>query len=313
MSTRIKSFNQFVMKVTDLQKTATACAMAVAVLTVFLTSSCGGDNAGVAADATKDAATVGQTAPVVAPPKEVAEIVSAVTRNDARRFASAVSYPLERPYPLRDVDDSVKMAIYYPVMVDDSLRNVLRNAPAEEWSQNGWKGWTLQDGRYLWIDDKLYALNYISVAEKAMINTLAREEIGSLHSDMREGWTPVFCLHGVDNGAVYRVDARSEADDDAESPYRLAVYEHGVDLHGRPSMSMRGHLEVDGSAGMRTFMFNGRDGSRACYVYDRLSEDDPHQIVLIGVSGDSVAHRVERAYWRDYLTSRVGAVARADK
>ena len=50
MSTRIKSFNQFVMKVTDLQKTATACAMAVAVLAVFLTSSCGGDNAGVAAD-----------------------------------------------------------------------------------------------------------------------------------------------------------------------------------------------------------------------------------------------------------------------
>lgn len=249
-----------------------------------------------------------------APPPEVTDLIDAVSRNDALRFASAVSYPLTRPYPLRDVDDSVKMAIYYPVMVDDSLRNVLRRSRAREWSNNGWRGWTLADGRYLWIDEKLYELNYVSSAERAMIVTLSNEEMASLLPEMRDGWRPVFCLHGLDNGSLYRVDALADAPDpeasptDAppagEGPFRLSIYHRGADLHGHPAASMRGRLETEGSSGIRTYFFEGRDGSRAYYVYDRVSDDEPLQIVMITSAGDSTAHRVERAYWRDFLTIR---------
>lgn len=270
----------------------------------------GGQREGtVGADEIDTAMTVGDDRPAM-PPREVMELIDAVTHNDARRFASAVSYPLARPYPLRDVDDSVKMAIYYRVMVDDSLRNVLRNSQAEEWSRNGWRGWTLADGQYLWIDEKLYELNYVSVTEKAMLNTLANEEIVSLQPEMRKGWRPEFCLHGVDNGAIYRVDSRSVADGDSVSPYRLAIYERGTSLRGHPSASMRGHLNVEGSAGMRTYMFHGRDGSRAYYMCDRLSDDELPQIVIVSAAGDSAAYRVERAYWRDYIGARHDSVPR---
>lgn len=292
-----------------------AAVLAATVMISVMATACGGREASGDADAahapvdTNHAkALLGAEGKTVMPPREVMELIDAVTRNDARKFASVVSYPLVRPYPLRDVDDSVKMAIYYPVMVDDSLRNVLRHAKAEQWSQNGWKGWTLADGQYLWIDEKLYALNYVSVAERAMINTLANEEIGSLQPEMRKGWTPVFCLHGVDNGALYRVDSRSDADSDTLTPYRLAIYERGTNLHGRPTVSMLGLLDVEGTAGVRTYLFSGHDGSRAYYVYDRVSDEEPQQIVIVTAAGDSAAHRVERAYWRDYLTQRADSV-----
>ena len=235
-------------------------------------------------------------------PQEVKELVEAVADSNPRKFASAVSYPLPRPYPLRNVEDSAEMVEYYPRMVDDSLRNVIVKSGKEKWSSNGWRGWTLHDGQYLWIDDKLYAVNYVSRAEQAQIDTLVNQEIGSLQEGMRKGWRPVFCLYGTDSGMVFRVDCLSHPD--KKLPYRLAVYDRGANLHGRPSMMMRGDMEVEGTVGARTYKFVGRDGSRAYYIYDRSSDDEVQEIYIVTPQGDSIAHPVKDAYWRDFISGR---------
>ncbi len=236
------------------------------------------------------------------PTPVVREVVAAVMTDDASRFASTVSYPLERPYPLRDVKDSSEMTAYYPVLVDDSLKQVIVTARPEHWNSEGWRGVTLHDGSYLWIDDKVYAVDYISKEERRQMRALASEEISSLEPAMRRGWVPVFCLRAVDNDILFRVDSRTDADTASErSPYRLAIYKRGTDLHGRPSATMRGSIDIEGSEGVRTYIFKGRDGSQAFYVFDRVSDDDPQQVVIVTASGDSSVYRVERAYWRDFL------------
>ncbi|MDE6378204.1 MAG: hypothetical protein K2K72_05610, partial [Duncaniella sp.] len=51
-------------------------------------------------------------------PDEVRPVAEALLADSAAAFASAVSYPLDRPYPLHAIEDSVQMVNYYPTMVD---------------------------------------------------------------------------------------------------------------------------------------------------------------------------------------------------
>ncbi|MDE6717230.1 MAG: hypothetical protein K2J70_03465, partial [Muribaculaceae bacterium] len=79
-------------------------------------------------------------------PADVTDIVDAVTKDDREKFSSRVNYPLARPYPLKDIEDEEEMKSYYQVMVDDSLKNVIAKSSGNDWSSEGWRGWTVEDG-----------------------------------------------------------------------------------------------------------------------------------------------------------------------
>ncbi|MDE5797075.1 MAG: hypothetical protein K2H75_08175, partial [Muribaculaceae bacterium] len=185
----------------------------------------------------------------------------------------------------------------------------------------------LDNGEYVWLDDSIYSVNYTSVAEQALRSMLAREEIESLAQPMRQGWVPAFCLYGVDNGYLYRVDMSdnavvtdsvSETVDTApgndvmvqpdaaasndSSLYRLAIYRRNDNLHGEPWITMTGRLTIEGSEGNRIYHFNDTLGDTAQYAYDCVSEDDEPEIVIIPAGQAELRHKVRRAYWRDYLS-----------
>lgn len=263
-----------------------------------------------------------------AAPRIVTLVTSAVRDGDKARFASAVAYPLARPYPLKDITDSAAMVDYYPVLVDDSLKHVIAKAALQRWSNNGFRGWTLDNGEYVWLDDSIYSVNYTSVAEQALRSMLAREEIESLAQPMRQGWVPAFCLYGVDNGYLYRVDMSDNTvitdsladrvntapgDDVMVQPdaaasndsslYRLAIYRRDDNLHGEPWITMTGRLTIEGSEGNRIYNFNDTLGDTAQYAYDRVNDEDQPEIVIIAAGQPEVRHKVRRAYWRDYLSA----------
>lgn len=271
-------------------------------------------------------------------PQAVAITAKSLANGDASRFASVVSYPLPRPYPLKDIADSSAMVEYFPIMVDDSLRNVMRHASPDRWSADDFRGWTLDKGQYVWVDDSVYSVNYTSVSEKALRSMLAREEIMSLDSTLRDGWTPAFCLYGIDNGTIYRVDKSTAAhkhhhshDSNSDSSaayddlpvdsgdvivppdalmsdegpaYRLTVFQSGDDLHGHPSMIMTGHLVAEGSEGTRIYYFNDQQGDSAEYAYDNVDGSQQPEIVIVKAGHHPRHDRVKRAYWRDYISRR---------
>ena len=115
-------------------------------------------------------------------PTEVKLLVRAIADDDSVGFANMVSYPLQRPYPLRDIDGADQMKSYYKELVDDSLRNVITQAEPKRWSKYGWRGWTLDDGRYIWVDEGVYDVQYLSQKEIKMIDSLIREEILSIEA-----------------------------------------------------------------------------------------------------------------------------------
>lgn len=224
-------------------------------------------------------------------PEGVKKLVRIVADNDNSGFAAMVSYPLSRPYPLHDIENQEQMKVYYSVMVDDSLRNAIAGSHPEDWDEYGWRGWSLKGGGYVWIDDSLYDVSYLSARERVMLDSLTAKDMESVESGLRQGWTPVMCLKGNENGAVYRIDmSRTEK---GAPHYRMLVYDKDTDLRSVPTIVYEGHKETEGTAGTSTYYFTDADGHRAVFVADIPDGSMPK------IEFTDTIIPVVRAYWLD--------------
>lgn len=231
-------------------------------------------------------------------PKTVKQLVKAVATDDTLAFANLVSYPLVRPYPLHDIESPEAMCRYYGTMVDDSLKHILTGSSPSDWEEYGWRGWSLSDGRYVWIDDNLYDVSYISHRENIMLDSITKLDMASIDPSLRKGWLPVACFKGKYNGAVYRIDvSRSK---NGSPTYRLVSYDAGTNLRGKPSSVMTGYKETEGTAGTITYQFSSPDGRRALFQND-VPDGSPYELIFYGASASEDTVVVDRAYWQDLI------------
>ena len=238
-------------------------------------------------------------------PEEVKSVAEAIVTDSASAFASAVSYPLERPYPLPAIPDSAAMVKYFPTMVDDSLRNAIGTAPDSLWGELGWRGWTLQSGEYFWIDaGKIYTMDYVSDREHLLLDSLRQAELASLVPSMREGWQPVTCVVDSSKSVVFRIDRyvvnhRDTLPDDSLT-YRLAVYSMENILDSAPTRLLYGHLTPEGSMGNRFYHFGDSAGVTAEYMPDLLPEDSVPSLEM-NLNGTPRAFHTQKSYWLDLV------------
>ncbi|MCM1348028.1 MAG: hypothetical protein NC338_01335 [Firmicutes bacterium] len=232
-------------------------------------------------------------------PTEVKSLVKAVATDNKKDFASLVLYPLERPYPLKNIDDSAAMVAYYPTLVDDSLKSVVTMSPPESWDKFGWRGWTLDNGQYLWIDESgVYGVNYVSAAEQATLEKLRKEDMESLPGNLRGDWVPAGCYKAVDSEKVMRIDMLTEKD--GQTIYRLAVYSAPATMRGEPMALFTGFEELQGSVGTRIYNFTGPSGVSATFMAD-MPDDSPLTMDFTSASGTETNVEVQPAYWLDLL------------
>lgn len=231
-------------------------------------------------------------------PQSVKHLVEAISDNDSLKFASLVSYPLQRPYPLKDIPGEKEMRGYYKVMVDDSLRNVVTSSGPSYWERYGWRGWSLRDGDYVWVSDSVYDVPYVSHAERLALDSLVNREMGSLDASLRKGWKPVECLVSADGRSVFRID--SCKDRKGALVFRFAAYSDGADLKGLPTMVMTGRKVTEGTAATTTYYFDSADGSKLIYDADVADGSNP-ELVFVSPEGEERAVPVAAAYWLDLL------------
>ncbi len=235
-------------------------------------------------------------------PETIVSVTDAVRNNNAEKFASLVSYPLVRPYPLHDILSEEEMKSYYPVLVDDSLRHVLTNAPDTSWNENGWRGWTLDNGQYMWIDESVYDIPYISGAERRQLAELEKRELESIPKKYRKGWKPLGCMRSRSSGAVYRIDRNPKAHPGHD--YRMMVWNDSTRLNEDPAAVFVGRCQTEGSAEVRTYFFASKNGAKAVYVEDVSSMDESPRILFTDTDGVNHADTVSSAYWLDLTAPR---------
>lgn len=232
-------------------------------------------------------------------PEDVKPAATAIITDSATKFAAAINYPLTRPYPLPDIKDSAEMVKYYPTLVDDSLKNKVKASPDSLWNMSSWRGWTLDDGSYLWIDSgKVYQINYVSKRENQLLDSLRTEEIASLDPSMRKGWIPVLCIVDSINEKIFRIDS----DETVDPPqYRLAAYSSDTDLSGIPTMILYGTLDVEGTMETRFYHFEDSIGNQADYSPDIVSEEDTVPELNFMEHGKPKKYKVKPGYWLEQV------------
>ena len=236
-------------------------------------------------------------------PKGVKMLTRAIADNDAESFSSLVSYPWQRPYPLKNIEDKEQMKQYYPILVDDSLKSVIVNAKPDDWAEYGWRGWSIKKDNYIWVDEDVYSIPYISSREKEVRDSLIKEDLNSIPVSLSKGWLPMQCLKGDGNDFVYRIDYKR--DNNGKTLYRLCVYGAESDLSGEPLDVMTGYREVEGSAGTATYYFQDKDGNTAIYAAD-IPDDSQPEIVFTNSGTGDIEQEVPviNAYWLDVIKER---------
>lgn len=234
-------------------------------------------------------------------PQEVRSFVRSVVEGDSSLFASIVSYPLFRPYPLKDIKNPKEMLSYYHILVDDSLKHVVKNSGPADWNEYGWRGWALRGGEYVWIDASVYDIPYISISEKSMLDSLQRLEIATLSPKLRNNkWSPMHTFESLDGKSIYRID--KEIKRRGEERYRLAQYHRGSKLSGDPYRIYMGTKEVEGSAVADTYHFHAPDGTNI--VFSPQSSDEMPPSIEFIQKGKSELINVKPIYWLDLFLTK---------
>lgn len=230
-------------------------------------------------------------------PSGITQFSEAIRKMNPQAFATHVSYPLPRPYPLRDIEDSTMMVNYFPIMIDDSLRNVFAKASRADWAQAGWRGWTLDAGQYIWYEDGIYAFPYISKKEKQLLRKAIEKDLASLSPELSRGWEPLMCVESASPNYIYRIDRSITTPDQ----YRLLEYALSDNLRSTPRLIMEGEMTLDGTMQTRIFNFKGKNGETALFFPDP-SDDSSMSIDFKTKESDS-PHTifVNPVYWIDFI------------
>lgn len=231
-------------------------------------------------------------------PDEVRPVAEAISNDSPEEFAATLNYPIERPYPLKNVEDSSQMVKYFPNLVDEPLKRAVKEQPDSAWRQEGWRGWTLDNGAYFWIDSgKIYEISYLSKKETSMRDSLQQLEIASLAPALQKDWVPVACVVDTVSGAIFRIDSTNGTD---SLQYRLAGYSKDSDLSGNPTIILYGTLELEGSMGNRYYYFSDDSGTTALYSPD-ITDDVTTPEIEIDRNGKAKKYGAKPAYWLDHI------------
>ncbi|MGM9853391.1 MAG: hypothetical protein ACI30N_05430 [Muribaculaceae bacterium] len=232
-------------------------------------------------------------------PDPVRPIVGAVMKNDREKFASLILYPLVREYPLHDINSREEMLRYYSVIADDSLHNVIAGSRPADWDQYGWRGWSLLDGQYVWVDDSIYSIPYMSNAERALRDTLVARDLASLSAPLGKGWTPECCFRQKDGKHIYRIDR--SAKQGVKPTYRLLMYTDTDKMRGEPARNLTGYREAEGSMVIITYYFSTPEGGQVIVTPEPV--DSPYPTLEIEGQGIASGTSMDlvKAYWLDML------------
>lgn len=225
------------------------------------------------------------------PDKALDKLMRSLAEGDAPGFAALCVYPIVRPYPLKNIEDSLAMVDYFPILIDMPLRERMKKGKIDEWKNYGWRGWSIGDDHPIWFDEGVQFIDYQSPAESGLQKLLAREELKTLAPAYRDGWTPVMTLIQTDGRSVIRIDAKGDE-------YRMMAYENTVDVSGTPSIFLLGSLREEGSAGSRMFEFSDSIGTKAEYSPDSEASD---KVFFSGPKADRKEMNVRQGYWRDVV------------
>ena len=235
-------------------------------------------------------------------------MMRAIVEGDKSGLAGMIQYPLFRPYPLQNIEDSAAMVAYFDILFDDSLRRVLGRTKVSDWERIGWRGFTFSHGEYLWFDEGVLNVNYDSERERAMIACLERWELESLHPSMQPDSEVGFVIVPENEYSAIRVDYLLNVPCDTDDiincrKIRVAFYKGEIQKGVLPAVIYEGKLWYEGSGNYMNGEFGDSEKrySISEFCDDDHSSRDIYSIRLQGEEGSEEVICCKSGKWQDFL------------
>lgn len=228
------------------------------------------------------------------------KLKDAVGSDDAATVASLCRYPIDRLYPIHDIMDSTEMTERYGEIFDKKIKNAIISSKSDDWGGINWRGYTLEEGDWIWFDGDVYIIPYNSDYEKSLRNRLIKKDLASISPVLAKGWFPEISLLDSVSGTVYRIDLK-ELDSDF-TDCRLMAYKDDFIPNADPSYIMYGRKELQGSGGTMCYVFPEEDSLQwtICnYWYE-------NKIVLyVGKDDETIVSKdLKKVYWLDMIADK---------
>ena len=197
-------------------------------------------------------------------------VKKAFQQNDVEAISKLVAYPLNREHPIPAIKNEAEFIKRYKEVFDDALINLIINSDTEkDWSQMGWRGIMLSHG-VVWIDASgfISAINHQSATEAVMKKELINRSKQKVHASL-QGYKKSI-LAGKTKNRILRID---ELDDGS---YRLVLWAPDKTQKDAPSLVLgAGEMNMEGSGGGYSFMFEKGKEQYLCYVFMDHTPDSP--------------------------------------
>lgn len=217
-------------------------------------------------------------------------ILEAIANGDKQTFAKIVSYPLNRPYPLPDIETEGQMVRYFDTLFDKQFRQQVAKLDSNSWDNVGWRGSMILDGEIWDALPRIY-VNHSSPLEQRYAEYLRKKDMSRLHLSLRGNWEPYCCyyLDGSDypnfEYSFARVDVSTDQNPETEPSFRVAIFKKGTKASDTPAIVLLGERIIEGSMSLETLYFKSDkytviivpedvvDGKSYCSIYDRVGRE----------------------------------------
>lgn len=179
----------------------------------------------------------------------IANFIALVAKRDTHALAAHTRYPVSRPYPLPQVEDSAEFVLRFAELFDEKLIHALISSdPKNDWGHFGWRGLSLQSEDFWLHENGFYRGGcYLTEEAEKVKQDLLNKDRNSVHKSIRKFDSPIL---------LWESEKYTIRIDKVEKGYRYVSWKKGKKLSERPDLILyNGNIEYQGSVGYRDFTF----------------------------------------------------------
>ncbi len=200
----------------------------------------------------------------------VQQFIYAIKDNDTNYLKQAVRYPLERSYPLIDIQDTLAFTEQYAALFDKALKESIASSSIEDdWAIVGYQGIMFDRGT-LWLDEqgKLIRLNNETALEKEQRQQWIDRDKLQRHASVNDYESPVLLLRTA------KFDVRIDATTDGN--YRYASWPAQTDKGQAPDLILsNGQYVREGTGGNHSYVFKNGAYTYLCGIHRLGTSNTP--------------------------------------
>jgi hypothetical protein len=202
------------------------------------------------------------------PRKECQLFIDAFKNVDKNVIAQLIHYPLQFNYPIMPIKNKTEMIQRFDEVFDEEIINKIKKSSLEtDWSEEAWRGITLDGDVWIDYDGKLKKMNYTTTVQAAMRERFLQKDRDRLYSPLRD----YNILIGVYLSETYKI----RLDYVKDNIPRLVLWKKDQSQSEEPEVIIENGIEeIQGSIGETYYIFTDKENYYFIYVGNRWWLDD---------------------------------------